>query len=107
MKLMAGENIMIKAISIILLLALAGYCFWSFHYIPIRERKPAELDKIIGDKKLGKVLVIYYSLDGNTHNIAGRIQKMTNADVWEIETVEPYPSAPAYYWVAVCCRNCP
>jgi flavodoxin len=25
---------------------------------------------------------------------------MTNADIFEIETVEPYPSAPAYYWVA-------
>lgn len=92
---------MLKIISIIFVV-LVGYCFWSFNHISSRERKDlgAELNKITIDKKLGKVLVVYYSLDGNTHNIASRIQKMTNADVFEIETIEPYPSAPAYYWVA-------
>lgn len=92
---------MIKIISVILV-ALIGYCFWSFNHIPTRTRKDlsVELEKITVDKKLGKVLLIYYSLEGNTHNIASRIQKMTNADLFEIETVEEYPSAPAYFWVA-------
>ncbi len=92
---------MIKIISV-MLIVLIGYCFWSLNHIPSRERKDlsAELNKIVSNKKLGKVLIVYYSMEGNTHNIASRIQKMTNADVFEIETVEPYPSAPAYYWVA-------
>lgn len=92
---------MLKIISLILF-ALAGYCFWSFNHIPTRARRDlsVELKDIASDTNLGKVLIIYYSLDGNTYNIASRIQKMTNADVFEIETLEAYPSAPAYFWVA-------
>jgi flavodoxin len=38
-----------------------------------------------------KVLVVYYSKSGNTGEIAKHIQKETNADIFEIETVTPYP----------------
>jgi flavodoxin len=92
---------MIKIILLIFMIAVA-YCFWSFRHIPIRERKDlsADLKDVIAAQNLGKVLVIYYSLDGNTDNIARRIQKMTNADLFEVETAEPYPAAPAYYWIS-------
>ena len=92
---------MFRIISL-LLITLIGYSFWSFNHVPSRVRKDltAELTEILADKQLGKVLIVYYSLDGNTHNVAMRIQQMTGADVFEIETLEPYPSAPAYFWKA-------
>lgn len=39
-----------------------------------------------------KVLVVYYSYSGNTKSIAQKIQQITNADIFEIKTVKPYPS---------------
>ena len=39
-----------------------------------------------------KVLVVYYSYSGNTKLIAQKIQQITNADIFEIKTVKPYPS---------------
>lgn len=39
-----------------------------------------------------KMLIIYYSLSGNTKNIAEIIQKKTGGDLFEIETVKNYPS---------------
>ena len=38
-----------------------------------------------------KVLVVYYSLTGNTKSIAEMIQEKTGGDVFEIETVRSYP----------------
>jgi flavodoxin len=39
-----------------------------------------------------KVLVIYYSLSGNTRSIAELIRERTGGDVFEIETVKDYPA---------------
>ena len=39
-----------------------------------------------------KVLVIYYSLTGNTRSIAEIIREKTGGDVFEIETVKKYPA---------------
>ncbi len=39
-----------------------------------------------------KVLIIYYSLTGNTKSIAEKIWKKTGGDVFVIETVKTYPS---------------
>ena len=39
-----------------------------------------------------KVLVIYYSLTGNTKSIAELIREKTGGDVFEIETVKKYPA---------------
>ena len=39
-----------------------------------------------------KVLVIYYSLTGNTKSIAEMIREKTGGDVFEIETVRNYPA---------------
>jgi flavodoxin len=43
-------------------------------------------------KDANKVLVIYYSLTGNTKSIAEKIRKKTRGDVFAIETVTAYPS---------------
>ncbi|WP_411678669.1 flavodoxin [Clostridium thailandense] len=39
---------------------------------------------------MGKKLIAYYSYTNNTKKIAEQIQIATDADICEIETVEPY-----------------
>jgi len=51
-------------------------------------------------KAKGKVLVIYYSLSGNTREIALKIKEKTNADLYEIKTETDYPSSPMVYLTA-------
>lgn len=41
--------------------------------------------------KAKKILVVYYSRSGNTRGLANQIQKHMGADIFEIETVNPYP----------------
>ena len=38
----------------------------------------------------GKTLVVYYSASGNTKDVSEKIAKITEADLFEIEPVEPY-----------------
>jgi len=38
-----------------------------------------------------KVLIIYYSRTGNTREIANQIHKSVGGDIFEIQTVKPYP----------------
>ncbi len=45
-----------------------------------------------GANKGTRVLVIYYSLTGNTRSIAEMIREKTGGDVFEIETVKNYPA---------------
>ncbi|MDR1195056.1 MAG: NAD(P)H-dependent oxidoreductase [Endomicrobium sp.] len=55
--------------------------------------QPAAAQTKAQDKEdnVKKVLVVYYSKSGNTREIAKHIQNETNADIFEIETVTPYP----------------
>lgn len=39
-----------------------------------------------------KILVVYYSASGNTKDVAEKIAKITDADLFEIEPTEPYTS---------------
>lgn len=41
--------------------------------------------------KAHKILVVYFSRSGNTQAVANEIQSFTDADMFRIETVEPYP----------------
>ena len=43
---------------------------------------------LAGDKK---ALVVYFSKTGNTQGVAETVAKLTGADIFRLETVEPYP----------------
>jgi Flavodoxins len=43
-------------------------------------------------KDTSKMLIVYYSRTGNTEAMANRIQELTGADMFRVETVKPYPS---------------
>lgn len=59
-----------------------------------------EMQNINTDKKSDRILVIYYSLSGNTREIASKIKEKTNADLYEIKTEDEYPSSPMIYLTA-------
>jgi flavodoxin len=57
-----------------------------------RARNPESADSAETGAGSTKVLVIYYSLTGNTKSIAEMIREDTGGDVFEIETVKNYPA---------------
>jgi len=52
------------------------------------------------NKSFKRFLVIYYSLSGNTREIALIIKEKTNADIYEIKTENEYPGSPMIYITA-------
>lgn len=78
-------------VGIILVVSLIIGCL---HLIRVAKRNKKELSQY-GNKEieytnnLGKTLVVYYSLSGNTKQIAENVAAKTNADVFEIKTTEP------------------
>ena len=83
----------------LLLLILMGWIAWSFFTVP-SQRPPRDFPATKSRYDFGKVLVVYYSLGGNTAEVAGRIRDMTGGSLLEIETEKVYPSTPALYLVA-------
>ena len=60
------------------------------------ELSPSNTGKTSEEKALPlsgtkKILVAYYSRTGNTREIASQIHKSVGGDIFEIQTVEPYP----------------
>lgn len=51
---------------------------------------PAETSDAESESEKGKTLVVYYSATGNTEEVANYIAAAANADVFELEPVEPY-----------------
>ena len=82
----------------VLALILGGWIAWSFYTAP-SQRPPRDFPATTSRYDFGKVLVVYYSLGGNTAEVAGRIRNMTDGSLFEIETQKSYPSAPAIYIV--------
>ena len=80
-------------------LILAGWVAWSFYAVPA-QRPPRDFPLPTSRYDFGKVLVVYYSLGGNTAEVAGRIRDLTDGTLIEIETEKVYPSIPALYLVA-------
>jgi len=55
--------------------------------------QPAQNTVKQGETKMDKnILITYFSWGGNTRYIAQKIQEKTGGDLFEIETVNPYPS---------------
>jgi flavodoxin len=84
---------------LIIVIALAG---GGFHLTRVYLKNKKEMaayanGEIKITKNLGKVLAVYYSLGGNTKDIAQRIRQKTNADIYEIKTKNIMPSGPALY----------
>lgn len=88
---------------VIVLAIVIGACIGGFHLYRVSVRNKKEMSKYeymtgkINTEKLGKVLVVYYSLSGNTKDIAMRIKNKTNADIFEIKTKEEYKAGPKLY----------
>ena len=87
-------------IYIILSIITIGGIITYFHLYRVSQNNKKEmqqyLNKIENKISLGKVLVIYYSLSGNTEKIAKEIAQQTSADIFKIETIKKY-STPSVY----------
>ena len=57
-----------------------------------KARNPESAHFAATDAGGTKVLVIYYSLTGNTRSVAETIREKTGGDLFEIETVKNYPA---------------
>lgn len=83
---------------IITAIVIGGASFYHLH--KVANKNKAEManynKKIKLNADLGKVLVVYYSLSGHTKEIAKQIAKKTNADIFEIKTIETYSSPSVY-----------
>ncbi|MFV0627117.1 MAG: flavodoxin [Alphaproteobacteria bacterium] len=78
---------------LILILAVIGGAIGAFHLYRVSVKNKKEMsqyknEEIVYNNNLGKVLVVYYSLSGHTKEIADKIVAKTNADIYEIKTIE-------------------
>lgn len=69
------------------------------HLYKVAARNKKEMAQFSGErlllnKKFGKVLVVYYSLSGNTKAVAETIRDKTGADMFEIKTVSEIKQNP-------------
>lgn len=79
----------------IIIAAASGYHLYKVNAKNKLEMKNFESEVKL-DANLGKTLVVYYSLSGHTKEIAEQIAAKTNADLYEIKTIEAY-SSPSIY----------
>lgn len=82
--------------------AIIGLVGGGIHLYRVSQKNKKEMAQYGGEdiavnKKLGKVLVVYYSLSGHTKDIAERLQNKTGADLYEIKTAEEIKANPLFY----------
>lgn len=68
---------------------LAILVIFGILYFTLPKQSAEAKEKFMTGKK---VLVAYYSYSGNTKAAAEKIQKLTNADIFEIVPKNPYPT---------------
>lgn len=81
---------------------VCGLLIGGVHLFRVSQKNKKEMAQYDGpqvslNKKLGKVLVVYYSLSGHTKQIAEIIKQETNADIYEIKTLEKLDTVPWFY----------
>ena len=86
----------------VIALAVIGGAAGAYHLYRVSARNAKEMAEysggdVIGNKNIGKVLVVYYSLSGRTRDIAERIQAKTGSDIYEIKTAEEIKNGPSLY----------
>ncbi len=71
------------------------------HLYKVSKKNKTEMEKysnsVALNANLGKTIVMYYSLTGNTKDIALQIQSFTNADIYEIKPKEEIKQGPSLY----------
>lgn len=87
----------------VVVIAVVGLLASGVHLYRVAMKNKKEMARYMGapipmTKNFGKVLVVYYSLSGNTKAIAEKIKAKTNADIYEIHTAEPLKTTPAFYF---------
>lgn len=83
-------------------IAVIGLAAGAFHLCRVNIKNKKEMAPYMNQKpdltaRLGKVLVVYYSLSGNTKDIAQRIKTQTNADLYEITSAEEIKAGASLY----------
>ena len=95
---------MLKVILVIIIaMLIVGMLAGGIHLYRVGQKNKKEMSLYLNkeikyDNKLEKVLVVYYSLSGNTKYIAQSIAKQTNADVFEIETLDVIKTNLSFYF---------
>ena len=74
-----------KLFTFIAVLAASAAALTAFNSCNAQEKK----ENIMPNDK--KVLIAYYSLSGNTKDVAEAIRSKTGGDIFRIETVQSYP----------------
>lgn len=92
---------MLKVVLYTVILAtiiIGGVSFYHLHNVAAKNKtEMANYNTEIKlNANLGRVLVVYYSLTGHTKDIATQIAQKTNADIFEIKTIETYSSPSVY-----------
>ncbi len=87
-------------ILILLIVVILGA--FAFHKYKVEDQNKKEMAQYMGEpvmleKDLGRVLVIYYSLNGHTRDIAEKIQSLTNGDIYAIQTEEKFETNFGFY----------
>lgn len=77
--------------------AAGGIHLWKVAHRNQNEMAPFQGSQTPYTADLGKTLVIYYSWTGHTQDIAQRIQRLTKADTYRVETEETFKKTPAFY----------
>ncbi|MDD4556927.1 MAG: flavodoxin [Alphaproteobacteria bacterium] len=89
------KYISIAVLGLVVIVALIGL----FHLYRVSNKNRTEMSQYQGktvtlNQDLGKVLVVYYSMSGHTKEIAEIIQAKTDADIYEIKTLEQIKQNP-------------
>lgn len=92
---------MLKKILFFAFVLLVAFVFviWNFRESPM-QRVARSFPGEGGCFDFGRALVVYYSLQGNTEEVALGLAHLTGADLYEIETARRYPATPKLYLTA-------